>query len=296
MKKTTNFKALAAAAITAAIALSSCVKDDLYNTSHPDYGKIIITPDWSARGEDVPVPSSWTLTMGDYTGAETGTTHSPDYLFDPGTYTLVVWNPSDHITVSGTTATVAEATTTAESITVDLIENTPGWLMTNVQELAIIKDSTHTRTAVMEQQVRQLTVTIEPTGDAADLVTGIEAYLTGVAGSMDFATDTYGSVSNVELDFSQITDGTDAGKWTATVRLLGITGSEQRLVGTVRFADNNPLDMPLDSDLTSSLSGFNDAKNTPISIGGTMATLTEAGFTATITDWTENDNGNIDIH
>ena len=35
---------------------------------------------------------------------------TPDHLFDPGSYTLAVWNPAEGITVSGTTATVAAAT------------------------------------------------------------------------------------------------------------------------------------------------------------------------------------------
>ena len=37
--------------MAAAVLLSSCVKDTLYDTPHPDYGKIAVTADWSARGE-----------------------------------------------------------------------------------------------------------------------------------------------------------------------------------------------------------------------------------------------------
>ena len=36
--------------MAAAVLLSSCVKDTLYDTPHPDYGKIAVTADWSARG------------------------------------------------------------------------------------------------------------------------------------------------------------------------------------------------------------------------------------------------------
>ena len=63
-----------------AVLLSSCVKDTLYDTPHPDYGKTAVTADWSARGEGIDIPATWTVTMGDYTGTETSATHTPDHL------------------------------------------------------------------------------------------------------------------------------------------------------------------------------------------------------------------------
>ena len=95
---------LAAALLLAA---TSCVKDELHNTPHPDTGKITVTADWTDRGEGVDIPAEWTVTMGDYTGTETGEAHAPDYLFNPGDYTLAVYNIPENITISGTTATVA---------------------------------------------------------------------------------------------------------------------------------------------------------------------------------------------
>lgn len=74
--------------MAAAVLLSSCVKDTLYDTPHPDYGKIAVTADWSACGEGITIPATWTVTMGDYTGTETSATHAPDHLFAPGIYTL----------------------------------------------------------------------------------------------------------------------------------------------------------------------------------------------------------------
>ena len=44
--------------MAAAVLLSSCVKDTLYDTPHPDYGKIAVTADWSARGEGIDIPCS----------------------------------------------------------------------------------------------------------------------------------------------------------------------------------------------------------------------------------------------
>ena len=275
-----------AAALT--LAATSCVKDELHDTPHPDYGKITVTADWSDRGEGVDIPAEWTVTMGDYTGTETGATHSPDYLFKPGGYTLAAYNTPEGITISGTTAAVNAADG-------GCIVNTPGWLFTSVQEVAIEADTDYELTAVMRQQVRQLTLVIEPTGDAAERIESIEGTLSGAAGTLDFATGTYGTPSEVELRFTKITKGDDAGKWMATVRLLGIAGNLQRLTATLTYTDGNPQPTALESDLTTALDGFNDGKTAPLTLGGTIAeTPGEAGFTGEITDWETVDGGGVD--
>ncbi len=275
-----------AAALT--LAATSCVKDELHDTPHPDYGKITVTADWSDRGGGVDIPAEWTVTMGDYTGTETGATHSPDYLFKPGGYTLAAYNIPEGITISGTTAAV-------NAVEGGFIVNTPGWLFPSVQEVAIEADTDYELTAVMRQQVRKLTLMIEPTGDAAERIESIEGTLSGAAGTLDFATGTYGTPSEVELHFTKITDGDDAGKWMATVRLLGIAGNLQRLTATLTYTDGNPQPTALESDLTEALADFNDGKTAPLTLGGTIAeTPGEAGFTGEITDWETVDGGGVD--
>ena len=272
------------------LTLGGCVKDELHDTPHPDTGKITVTADWTDRGEGVNIPASWHIVMGDYTGTETGATHSPDYLFNPGSYTLAVYNPADDIMVSGTTAAVVQ-----EAGNGAYISNTPGWLFSSVQEVAIEADTDYELTAVMHQQVRKLTLMIEPTGDAAERIESIVGTLSGAAGTLDFATGTYGTPSEVELHFTKITDGDDAGKWTATVRLLGIAGNLQRLTATLTYTDGNPQPTALESDLTTALDGFNDGKTEPLTLGGTIAeTPGEAGFTGEITDWETVDGGGVD--
>ena len=280
--------------MAAAVLLSSCVKDTLYDTPHPDHGKIAVTADWSARGEGIDIPATWTVTMGDYTGTETSATHAPDHLFAPGSYTLAVWNPAEGITVSGTTATVAAATGNRAG-TDAFVDNAPGWFFTHTEQVSIEKDKDYPLTAVMQQQVRELTLMIEPAGDAADRIESIGGTLSGAAGTLDFATGTHGTPSEVELHFTKITEGDDAGKWMATVRLLGIAGDAQRLTATLTYTDGNPQPTSLNSDLTSALNGFNDGKTAPLTLGGTIAeTPGEAGFTGEITDWETVDGGGVD--
>ena len=236
--------------LAAALLLSttSCVKDELHDTPHPDYGKITVTADWTDRGDDVNIPAEWTVTMGDYTGTETGETHAPDYLFNPGDYTLAACNIPENITISGTTATIT---------------GTPGWLFTSVQEVTVEADTDYDLTATMRQQVRQLTLVIEPTGDAADRIESIEGALSGAAGTMDFATGTYGAASDVALHLT--------------------------------YSNGNPQPTELESDLTAALVDFNSDKTEPLTLGGTIAeTPTEAGVEAGITDWEKIDGGGVD--
>ena len=326
MKTNSIYKtSLLAAALL--LAATSCVKDELHDTPHPDTGKITVTADWTDRGDGVDIPAEWTVTMSDYTGTETGESHAPDYLFAPGSYTLAAYNTPENITVSGTTATVApdskvrvgqkeefqglrrrenrsvlsymrifdSSVTQKLPFSATLISNAPGWLFTSVQEVTIEADTDYDLTAAMHQQVRQLTLVIEPTGDAADRIESIEGALSGAAGTLDFATGTYGAASDVALHFTRITEGDDAGKWTATVRLLGITGNTQTLTATLTYSNGNPQPTSLESDLTAALVDFNADKTVPLTLGGTIAeTPGEAGFTGEITDWETVDGGGVD--
>ena len=284
--------------MAAAVLLSSCVKDTLYDTPHPDHGMIAVTADWSARGTGIDIPATWTVSMGDYTGTETGATHSSDHLFSPGNYTLAAYNIPEGITVSGTTATVAAATGNRAG-TDAFVNNVPGWFFTYTEQVSIEKDKDYPLTAAMKQQVRELTLVVEPTGDAAGRITEIVAHLTGAAGTLDFATDTYGAASNVVLPFTKITEGDDAGKWKATVRLLGVTGTEQLLTAEIRYADGNPSPTTLKSDLTEALKDFNTGKGESLTLGGTLVETPEGMEVdgAGITGWEEmkGDDVNADL-
>ena len=291
VRKTDFLRHVPVAIFAAVMSLTSCVKDDLYDTPHPNHGKVAVTADWSGRGDGIAVPDKWTLNIGDYSGEETTATHAPDYLFTPGEYGIIAYNPATDITVSGTAASVASAGGKN-----GFISNAPGILFTNMQKVAIEKDKEHAFTAVMRQQTGRLTLVIEPTGDAADRIEKMEGSLSGVAGTMDFAADTYGAPSEVALHFTRITEGADKGKWTATVWLLGTAGTEQKLSATITYADSNPQPTALESDLTTALKDFNDNKSEALTLGGSvMETPDGVGVGGVITDWTPGNGEGDDI-
>lgn len=284
MKKITHIISFGLAA--SVLLLASCVKDDLYNTSHPGTGKVTVTVDWSEAGVDTDIPDTWTMLMGGHSGTAANGLRTLSHLFEPGDYQLAVYNTPEGIAINTTTtATVSAADGNWDGVGT-FVTNTPGWLFTYVQDVTVETDTDQELTAVMQQQVRRLSLVIEPTGNAADRIESIEGYLSGVAGTLDFATDTYAVPSNVELHFAKVTDGEHAGKWIATVRLLGIAGDQQKLTATLAYAGGNPQNTLLESDLTEALSPFNENKSVPFALGGTMAeTPSEAGVEATITGW-----------
>lgn len=263
MKTTRHIPILAAAA--AGLLAAACVKDTLYNTPHPDHGKIAVTADWSARGEGIDIPATWTVAMGDYTGTETTATHAPDYLFAPGSYTLVAWNPAEGITVSGTTATVAPAS--GSQTTGSFIDNAPGWFFTHAEQVSIEKDTDYPLTAAMQQRVRELQLELEVIQGRPELIQSVTATLSGIAGAFDMVRgQTSGEPASTVFSFTR-----DGSKLTADARLLGTMGDVQALVLDIVFTDGGRTQRT-EVDLTEALADFNSDMTTAYRVTGTLET------------------------
>lgn len=285
MKPTRYIPILAAAA--AALLTASCVKDTLYNTPHPDHGKITVTADWSARGEGIAIPATWTIAMGDYTGTETTATHAPDHLFAPGSYTLVAWNPAEGITVSGTTATVAPAS--GSQTTGSFIDNAPGWFFTHAEQVSIEKDTDYPLTAAMQQRVRELQLELEVTQGRPELIQSVTATLSGIAGAFDMARgQTSGEPVSTVFSFTR-----DGSRLTADARLLGTMGAVQTMVLDIVFVDGGRTQRT-EVDLTEAMKEFNDDMTTAYRITGTLETpVGMEECNAEITGWETGDENNV---
>ena len=283
MKPTRYIPILAAAAT--ALLTASCVKDTLYNTPHPNHGKITVTADWSARGEGIDIPATWTLSMGDYTGTETAATHAPDHLFAPGSYTLVAWNPAEGITVSGTTATVAPAS--GSQTTGTFIDNAPGWFFTHTEQVTIEKDTDYPLTAAMQQRVRELQLELEVTQGRPKLIQSVTATLSGIAGAFDMARgQTTGEPASTVFSFTR-----DGSRLTADARLLGTMGAVQTMVLDIVFVDGGRTQRT-EVDLTEAMKDFNDDMTTAYRITGTLETpVGMEECNAEITGWESVEGG-----
>ena len=276
--------------------LASCgAKDPNYNTAHPDHGMVTLTADWSQRGTDIDIPASYTVQAGDYSTTLGDATHRIDHLFEPGAYRFYIYNTPEQVSISGTTATVATASGNWDGVGA-FVAALPGWLFTCAMDAIIEKDTEYELTAAMQQQVRQLTLVIEPTGGTTDRIETVEGYLSGAAATLDMDNGTHGTPSNVALTFTKITSGADAGKWSATVRLLGVAGAAQQLTAQIRFSGNSPQPVTLTSDLTTMLATFNTDKTKPLALDGKVVeTPTGADFSTTITDWTPGNGDGSDV-
>lgn len=283
MKPTRYIPILAAAAT--ALLTASCVKDTLYNTPHPNHGKITVTADWSARGEGIDIPATWTLSMGDYTGTETAATHAPDHLFAPGSYTLVAWTPAEGITVSGTTATVAPAS--GSQTTGTFIDNAPGWFFTHTEQVTIEKDTDYPLTAAMQQRVRELQLELEVTQGRPELIQSVTATLSGIAGAFDMARgQTTGEPASTVFSFTR-----DGSRLTADARLLGTMGAVQTMVLDIVFVDGGRTQRT-EVDLTEAMKDFNDDMTTAYRITGTLETpVGMEECNAEITGWESVEGG-----
>ena len=271
MNKKMNMIRKLSVAVVAVCAFVSCnINDPIYNTTHPDHGKITLTTDWTNIGTGINKPSTYTVAVGDYSTTLSSDANTIDNLFLPGTYRTVVYNTADNIAISGTMA-AANYTTGAL-----------GWLFSSAIDAEVEKDTDHAFTAIMQQQVRQLTIKLQPTGGTINRITGIQGTLSGVASSLDFATGFHSNMANMPLTFGKDNDG----YWSVTMRLLGITGTAQTLDFTMTFADGDPASVSVSSDLGSTLASFNTDKKTPITLSTLLAeTPTSTGFEFTINNW-----------
>ncbi|ADV42455.1 FimB/Mfa2 family fimbrial subunit [Bacteroides helcogenes] len=318
----TVFSACAAVITLAAVFLqTACVKDELYNTPHPDKGAVQITTDWTGRSSDAVLPESYILRIGSVepatrsTGGEEQTVSGETNLFKslltPSTQHLLVYHQADGITINGTTATV----NTLEDGTLNPM---PGFLFSAAKELTIPKDDTLKVTVPMMQHIRTLTLTLKLNNGDEQRIAGTTATLTGIAPSVDLTT---GNVAATEgkavvpvftlgtAAYGKARAGTSASpsvacKTTratgnpvlaASLRLLGVmTGEKQEL--NIAVALTNGTVQTIKTDLTEALKNFGSGEIEPLFLDATLTLPAELGVSATISDWNTVDNGGITVN
>ena len=272
----------------------SCVKYRLSDTLHPDAGSVYVSFDWSGIGEGLDIPPEWTLNVGDRSYGLGGENVTFNDYFPPGTYRISAYNRPENIWMDGSVATAVHVSGGDDAA--EYITGSPGWLFSSVMDLEVEADREYEVVLDMVQQVRQLTIVLEFEGGTAPQVSAVKCSLSGAAGTLDLVTGEHGTPSSVMADFSKITEGDDAGKWSCTVRLLGISGEPCKLAGTI-FFDSGPDPMPLEGDLSEYLSGFNTGKEVPLVLKGLVKEVpTGAGFSGIVDGWESVEGGNVDAH
>lgn len=274
--------------------LTACSKDDPYKTSHPDKGAVKVTTDWSGASSDAVLPESYILRIGTQEQTVSGASNVFNALFEPGKQELLVCHPAKGITRSDNIATV-------NTLPDGTLEPMPGYLFSASRQLDIVKDDTLQVNPKMEQRIRSLTLALKlKSGDEARIAS-VTATLTGIASAIDLrdGTTTATEGTTVAPAFVIRTDDpkerfTAEPTLVATLRLLGVmTGEQQQLTLVITLTDGYV--QTVTTNLSEPLKNFAD-KTEPLKLEATLELPTEGGFTATITDWTKIDNGQVDIH
>lgn len=270
-------------AVLAAILLASCVKDELYNTPHPDSGAVVVTADWSDRNSDADIPQAYILSIDGQEQEVSKETNVLNRLLPASKYTLAAYNKPDQVTVANNTASV-NATSAKH------INPMPGYLFASVQDINVVADDTLRVTARMKQLIRRLNLELTATEGDYSRVQSATATLSGVASVADMATGERSAAAQVTNTFIQ-----DGNKFTLFFRLLGIVTTEAQTL-TVDITFNNGDTQQIVSDVTESMKNFNNEAE-PIKLKGNLLLPVEATVTgATITGWNEVDGGTGDAN
>ena len=255
-----------------ALLLASCVKDEVYNTSHPDKGAVSI---------HVNLPQG----MGDYTveidGQSvqgSGATIVYPTLLSPGEHNLLMYNHPDGLTIADGIARVnAMADTKSNG---NAILPMPGYFYSASTTCTVTADDTVHIELDPLRRMRDLHFELTVAEGDPERIASVEGVLSGIAGTYTLATD---SLSRLRMT-TGATFTRDGNRVTADARLLGTAGETQILVLTLRFTDGKV--QTIENDLTEMLRTFHTDMQTPLKISGTLLTPTAANpGTVTITDW-----------
>lgn len=271
----------------ALLSLTSCVKDELFNTPHPDRGALILTPDWTNRSTTCPAPADYTVlhtccTPEVCTLPATDSRCHPS-LFTQGTHTLVAHTSADHISIDGLTATIATATDGG-------IHHMPGYLLTAALDADIIRDDTTRLTIHMHQRLRDLNIEFTITEGDPTQIAAATGTLTGVAPAFDLARQTLtGTPSTARLTFTR-----SGSKLTASARLFGFITSAPAFTLDILFTDGRTQTIRNDR-FADAVKDFNLDMTAPLTLSNRLHLPIEAGMDATIDHWNPGNSSGEDI-
>lgn len=279
---------MAAAAI--ALSMTSCVKDELFDTPYPDKGTVVITTDWAETLAESDIPTSYFLSMdgGEAIRANEKTFTYPD-LLTPGEHSLLVYNEPQGITLNANMAAV-------NLLPDGTAEPMPGYLFSAVQKLAVVQDDTLRVSIPMERRVCPITMNLTLSGENAGKIAKIQASLGGVAGSVDMQSGAIGTenltINPIVEQASAMTRAYTEGKVELKCRVLGVNKTERQML-TITITMDDGYVSTITSDLTEYLDDLNTQMD-PIELTGTVEAPQDGHFSGTIENWEVVSGGDID--
>jgi hypothetical protein len=175
------------------LALSGC-EDEVFNTSHPDEGGMILTTEWSQDENAVPPAYlartvSREGTVSDFDNLS-GTTNN--LVVDPGEVTLYVYNDAEQIRIDGERAIVSGDGNG------NGIAATPGAFFSYCGQVRTDQDKDTEHMALMKRRNGELklSLAIKPS-DIISRIAAVNAVLDGVASEMNLQTNALSRPSSI---------------------------------------------------------------------------------------------------
>jgi hypothetical protein len=263
---------VAAATLTFAVTMTGCVKDELFNTPHPDKGAVVLDMDGLPGGD------GYTVDIDGRTFEATGSTFTVPDLFEPGTHTVTVYNRPEGFSVEGLVARVAPLETAVRAAD-GLIHPLPGYLHSGTRQIEVTADDSLKVEMSVSQRVRDLLLELTVTEGDPERIASVRGTLSGIAGAFDLAAQqTTGEAVSTAVEFTRTRD-----RMTADARLLGVMGDRQTLAIDILFTDGRT--QTTESDLTDYLKDFDSDMTETFRLTGDLNTPVEAGISATIDNW-----------
>lgn len=240
--------------------LFSCVKDEIYNTPHPDKGAVVFLL------EGLNLDEGYVVEIDGHTADMTATPFVYPDILAPGTYSVVIYNRADGFTFEGRTAHHQSRSDEGRADASPLIPQ-PEHLRTGCVQITVLPDDSLRVSPDVEQRTRDLNFELEITQGRPELIQSVTGTLTGVARSFDIEQNvTTGDAASIQFPFTRQGD-----KLTADVRLLGTMGAVQTLVLDIVFTDGGRTQRT-EVALTEALADFDSDMTTAYCVTGTLET------------------------
>lgn len=272
---------LAVATLTFAVTMTGCVKDELHDTPHPDRGAVVLDIGGLPGGD------GYTVVIDGRTFEPTGSTFTVPDLFEPGRYSITIYNRPEGFSVEGLVARVAPLETTVRAAD-GLIHPLPGYLYSGTRQIEVTADDSLKVEMSVSQRARDLLLELTVTEGDPERIASVRGTISGIAGAFDLAAQqTTGEAVSTAVEFTRTGD-----KLTADARLLGMTGDRQTLVIDIVFTDGRT--QTTESDLTEYLKDFGSDMTEAFRLAGDLNTPIETDMSATIDNWQPGNGGGED--
>lgn len=274
--------------LLAATLLTACVKDTIYNTSHPTQGVVEITTSWEAVPDGTTPPSTYTIMLNGtiYALTADGKPFVSEPLDSKSSCDILVYNIPAGMSVKGDIATV-------NTITNDVIIGSPEALYSAMAICEIIADS-KTKVAVkMTARTKYVELNLSFTKEEAARIKQINTELSGLVQTVNLCTGTLIDdnlkVQHLFTDFNSTRAGTRAdtdSNIKLSYNLVGVsTVSQQILTVTITMHDGST--QTVIDNITDKLENLNQTDK-PIELEAELIVpdATDPTTTITIKDWT----------